>query len=451
MNITKENINELNATISVKIEKADYESSVNDVIKDYRKKANIPGFRPGKVPTGLIRKMYGKAILADEVNKLLSQSLSNYIVEEKLNILGEPLPNEEKQAEFDWDKDENFEFIFDLALAPEIQVKLDKRNKFPYYNIDIDEEMIDRQAESYTSRFGENFPAETFEEKETIRGNFVQLNSEDNELEAGIKAENIAVAVDTMKDDETKKLFVGKKVGDTVVFDPIKAFDNRHEVGHLLNVSHEEAENIQGNFSFTITEILHFQPAELNEKLFQQIYGEDTAVKTVESFREKLKKELEGNFVYSSEYKFSQDIRAALLDKITMELPEEFLKRWLKATSKDLTEEQIDSDFENFMKDLRWQLVKNQLIRDNEIKIEQEDYKAAAKEMALMQFRQYGMNDVPEEHLENFANQILQNEEERRRIETKTQEDKIVELIKSKVTLDEKSISFEEFNKLLEK
>ncbi|MGQ7868191.1 trigger factor [Sunxiuqinia sp. sy24] len=451
MNITKENINELNAIITVKIEKSDYEATVNEQLREYRKKANMPGFRPGKVPAGLVKKMYGKAILAEEVNKMLSNNLSKFIVEEKLNILGEPLPNEEKTPAFTWETAEDFEFAFDIAVAPEVEVKFDKRKKYPYYQIQVDDKMLDQQVDSYTGRFGENETVDAVEEKDTIRGNFVQLDAEGNELEDGIKAEQVIIAVDVMKDEEVKKEIQGKKVGDTIVFDPIKVYDNKHEVGHMLNVSHEEAENIEGDFKFTISEILRFKKAEINEDLFKKALGEDTEIKTEEEFRNKLKGDLEGQLKYSSDYKFTIDSRDILIEKISMELPEEFLKRWLKETNNELTEEQIEADFDNFMKDLRWQLIKDRIAKDNEIEIKQEDVKAMAKEIAAMQFRQYGMFSMPDEQLSAYADQILQNEEEKRRITTRVQEDKIMAVIKENVNLDEKPISQDEFNELLEK
>ncbi len=450
MNITKENINELNATLTVKIEKSDYEAQVNETLKDYRKKANMPGFRPGKVPAGLVKKMYGKAVLADEVNKMLSQNLSQYLVDEKLNILGEPLPNEEKQPEIDWDTTEDFEFVFDIAMAPEVDVKLDKRKKFVYYNIDINDEMVDKQVESYTSRFGENEVVETAEEKDTLRVDIAQVDAEGNEVEGGIKAEKVVIAIDLMKDDAVKSEAIGKKAGDVLVFDPIAVYENRHEVGHMLNVSHEEAENIEGNFKFTIVEILRFKDHDVNEDLFKKAFGEDTEVKTVEEFRAKIKEELAENFKYSSDYKFGLDSRENLVQKVAMDLPEEFLKRWLKMTNNELTDEQIENDFDNFMQDLRWQLIRDKIAKDNEIKLEEGELKTVAKQMASMQFAQYGMHNVPDEHLENYANQILQNKEEAQRLANKAIDDKILDVIKSKVSLDEKAISYDDFNNLLQ-
>ena len=450
MNITKENIDALNATITVKIEKNDYESTVEKVLKDYRKKANMPGFRPGMVPAGLVKKMYGKAVIADEVNKMLSQNLSQYFIDEKLNILGDPLPNEEKQPNINWEKDEDFEFVFDIAMAPEIEVKLDKRNKFTYYTITVDEGTVNKQAEAYTGRFGENVQVEEAGEKDLLRGDFVQLDAEGNEVQDGIKAERVIVSVDLIKDETIKNEIIGRKTGDSVVLDPVKAYENRHEVGHLLNLSHEDAEKVEGDFRFTILEVLRFKPAEINEELFNKAFGENTEVKTEEDFRNTIKKELEDNFVFSGNYKFAIDTREALIEKVNMELPEEFLKRWIKVTNKNLTDEQIENDFPNFMKDLRWQLIRDRLVKDYGIEVTEDDIKTEGKRIAAMQFSQYGMFDVPDEHLESYAVQMMKNEEERKRLFVKAEEDKILDVIKSKVTLEEKEISQEKFNKLLE-
>jgi trigger factor len=450
MNITRENIDELNAILTVSIEKNDYETSVNDVLKNYRKKANMPGFRPGMVPAGLVKKMYGKAALAEEVNKLLSKSLTDYIHAEKLNVLGEPLPNEEKQMPIDWDNQSDFSFVFDVAMAPAFDLKLDEMAALPFYTIVADDDMVNKQLEAYASRLGENKVVEAVEDKDTVRGNFVQLNEDGSELEGGIVAEKVVIAVDLMKDEEVKASFIGKKAGDVIVFDPVKAYDNKHEVGHMLNISHEQAETLSGNFSFTIIEVLHFEKAELNQDLFSKIYGEDSGISTEEEFKAKIKAEIEDNFVHSSNYKFALDSRDALLKAIPFGLPEAFLKRWIKATNEKMTDEQIESDFDNFVIDLRWQLIKDRIVKDNDLQVTEEGVRELAKEMAAMQFRQYGLNNVGDEHLENYANHMLKNEEERRKLVSRKQEDIIVATIKDKVTLDIKEISYDEFNKMLE-
>lgn len=450
MNISRENIDELNAILTVSVDKNDYEATVSDVLKNYRKKANMPGFRPGMVPAGLIKKMYGKAILAEEVNKILSKALTDYIHTEKLNVLGEPLPNEEKQPVIDWETQTDYSFVFDVAMAPDFEVKLDSETTLPYYNIAASEEMVVKQFDAYTSRLGENKVVDSVEEKDTVRGDFVQLNEDGSELENGIKSEKVVIAVDLMKDEEIKNSILGKMAGDVVVFDPVKAYGNAHEVGHMLNISHEEAKNISGNFSFTIIEVLRFEKAEPTQEFFNQIYGEDSGITSGEEFKARIKKELEENFVYSSNYKFALDSREGLLKNIQFDLPEAFLKRWILATNEKMTQEQLEADFDHFMVDLKWQLIKDKIVKDNELKITEEDVRALAKEMALVQFRQYGLNNVGDEHLENYASHMLKNEEERRKLVSRKQEDVIIAAIKDKVTLDIKEIGYEEFNKMLE-
>jgi trigger factor len=451
MNITKENIDDLNAVIKLSIEKQDYEATVSETLKDYRKKANMPGFRVGKVPAGMIKKMYGKSILADEVNKILSKELTKYIFDNNLNILGEPLPNEEKQPSIDWDKDENFEFVYDIGMSPEFELILDKRNKLPYYEIKIDDELVDKQIEGYTNRFGENIPAEEIGEKETTKGNFVQIDADGNVVENGIVAENVLVSVELIKDDAVKKSFIGSKKGDVITFNPKPAFENDQEVAHMLNIEHEKAEGLDSNFTFTINEINKFQAAEINEELFKKIYGEETEIKTVDEFRNKIGDELKENLKYSSEYRLLFDAKETLSNKVGMKLPEAFLKRWLLATNENITEEQVETDFEHFRKDLEWSLIKSKIVKDNEIKVEDSDIREAAREMAMMQFRQYGMFNVPDEHLDNYADSIQQNEEEKRKLAEKKMEDKVVAFIKEKVTLETKESTQEEFDKLFEK
>lgn len=450
MNITRENIDELNAILTVSIEKSDYEATVNDVLKNYRKKANMPGFRPGMVPAGLIKKMYGKAALAEEVNKILSKSLTDYIHAEKLNVLGEPLPNEEKQPAINWDAQTDFDFVFDIGMAPAFEVNLDKSLEMPYYSITASDELVNKQLDAFLSRMGENKVVETVEEKDTVRGDFAQLDGDGNVIEGGIAAEKVVIAIDLMKVEEVKASFMGKKAGDVVVFDPVKTYENKHEVSHMLNISHEEAENLSGNFNFTIIEVLRFEKAEPTQDVFSKIYGEDSGISTEEEFKAKIKSEIEESFVLSSNYKFAIDSRDALIQKIQFDLPEAFLKRWILATNEKMTAEQIENDFHLFMVDLKWQLIKDKVVKDNELKITEDDVRGLAKEMAAMQFRQYGLNNVSDEHLENYANHMLQNEEERRKIVSKKQEDLIISTIKDKVTLDLKEIGYDEFNKMLE-
>ncbi|MBT3384852.1 MAG: trigger factor [Prolixibacteraceae bacterium] len=449
MNITRENTSDINSAIKILIEKADYEKTVADALKEYRQKASIPGFRPGKVPAGLIKKRFGTAILVEEVNKILSKNLSDYLVEEKLNMLGEPLPNEDLQKTINWDTDENFEFVFDIAIAPEINIALDKSGEYDYYTISVSDKMIAEQVDLATSQMGQNVPDDEVKDDSSVRGDFVQLDENGEEVENGIQPNGVLLAVDMMKDDETKKSFVGKNINDLLVFDPVKAFENRHEVGHMLNISHEEADELNSNFNFTITEILKFEKAELNEDLFKKLYGEETTIKTVEEFRNKIKEEIGANLVYSSEHKFALDTRKVLVEKTKMELPEAFLKRWLIAVNKELTLEQIENDFDYFIKDLQWQLISSSIIKDHDLKVEPEETITFAKQLARAQYSQYGMYDITEEQLESFAKMILEKPEEKERIYKKLFEDKIMAIVKEKANIVEKEVSQEDFNEMM--
>ncbi|MUP37898.1 trigger factor [Labilibaculum euxinus] len=449
MNITKTNIDDLNAVIKLQIVQEDYETRVNNVLKDYRKKANINGFRAGKVPMGVIKKMYGTPVLADEINKILSEELMKYIRENDLNIMGEPLPNETEQKEINWEKDTEFEFSFDIALTPEYTLNLSKKDKIDFFKIIVDEKMIQSGVDMHSRRFGSNNAAEVVEEKELLKGNYAQVDADGKLIEEGIVSENVAMSLEYMKDEDAKKKFIGAKKDDVVVFNPAKAFENKSDIASMLNISKEEAETLDSDFQFTITEITKFVNAELNQELFDKVFGEGT-VSSEEEFKNKIKEDIEKQLVNDSDYKFLIDAKAKLVKKAKIELPEVFLKRWIVSTNKDMTAEQVDTDFANYADEFKWQLIKNRLIQENDLKVSQEEVMEFAKKQALMQFQQYGMMDVPEEYLNNYAQQMMQNQDEQRKIYERKADDKVVEYIKGTVKLDEKEISTEDFNKLFE-
>ncbi len=449
MNITRENIDAVNAILKVVIEKADYEKAVADQLKEYRQKAVVPGFRPGKVPDGLIRRKYRIPILVDEVNKLLSKNLSQYLVDEKLKILGEPLPNEEQQKTINWETNENFEFTFDIALSPEINISLDKENEFKFYKIAVSDEMIDKQVEMAQSQLGENVPDDEIKADSSVRGDFVQLNDSGEELEEGIRSNDVLIAIDLIKNDEIKNNFVGKKSGDVVIFDPVKAFENRHEIKHMLKIKQNEADALNGNFKFTINEVLKFEKAELNENLFKKLYGEETDVKTIADFRNRIKSEIEASLMYSSNHKFALDTHDKLLEQANITLPEAFLKRWLIAANKEFTVEQVENEFEGFIGDLKWQLIKDAIITENQITVTPEETRWFAVQMARSQYNQYGIYDIPDEQLESFAKMILDKPEENERIYKRLYEDKVIQLVKQKVSVQVTEVSQEEFNAMM--
>lgn len=452
MNIIKENIDDLNAVIRMTIEKSDYEQRVNDVLKNYQKKANMPGFRPGKVPAGLIKKMYGTAALVDEINKLVSENLSGYISENKLDILGEPLPSE-SQKTIDFDNQDSFEFAFDIALNPQLEVKLSKREKIPYYTINITDDMVDGQVKSMTSRFGQNEKVDVVSEQSMVKGAFVQVDESGAVVEGGIATEDSVMSLAIVKDEDQKALLLGKKVGDEVTFDPAKAFPNATELSYLLKITKEEAEKVSGQFRFTIQEVTEFKDPELNQDLFDKLFGPGV-VASEEEMIAKVRQNLESSLAMESDYKFSMDAREKLTSKVDVKLPEDFLKRWLKATNRDnkeLNDEQLETEMPRFLEDLKWQLIKNEIIRANEIKVENSDVLEYAKKSARIQFMQYGLSNIPDEHIENYAADMLKNQEQGRRFAEGAINDKVMDFVKEAVKLETKELSRDEFNKLFDK
>lgn len=450
MNITKEHKDELNAVLKVQVDPEDYEEKVDAVIKDYKKKAKMDGFRPGKVPEGLIRKMYGRAIKMDEVNKLVSEKLSEYIKSEELNILGEPLPSKEEQKTIDWDNDKQLEFAFDIAIAPEFEVKISGHDKIPYYTIKITDDLINRQVENYQQRLGEFKPFDQVQDKdELITADIQELDTEGNPRVGGIVKENTSISLNVIKDESIKDQFENAQKGDTVDIELKKAFPNDTEISSMLNIDKEKAEQVEGMFRITVKEIKKFEKAEVNQELFDKIYGEGN-VTSNEAFREKIKEELTQHLQPESERKFAHDVKEHFVRKVDPQIPGEFLKRWLKETQSDISEEDIEKDFPQFEKDVKWDLIKNKISRENEIKVEENEVLEEAKKVTLQQFQQYGLANLPEEQLEQYAKEILKKDEDRRKLYERKYEEKVVEHIKQHVKLDEKEVTSDEFQKIIE-
>ena len=449
MKIVRIDIYLINAIITIGIEKADYAEKVDKQLRDYRKKANIPGFRPGMVPLGLLNKMYGKSIMAEEVNKILSDELYKYIQDNKINILGEPLPNETEQKEVDFNTQEDFEFVFDIGLAPEFEVELNKKDKVKYYKIDPSEEIIDNQIKSYTGRYGKYVQEESVEEKDMVKGNVVEL-SEGKEKEGGIQTSDAVLTPSYMKDETAKKLFVGAKIGDIITFNPSTAYDNETEVSSFLKIDKKDVEGLTSDFQITITGITRYHEAEINQELFDKVYGEGV-VKSKEEFIEKIKENIQDNLTQDSEYKFGIDAKEALVKKYNdLVFPDAFLKRWLLATNEKLKEEELESDYPKMIADLKWQLIKNKIAEKNEVKVEKKDIEEFGRKVARSQFAQYGMIGVEDDILDNYVKDMLKKEDNLKNFIDKVTEDKILEIIKTLVKVDEKAISVEDFNKMFE-
>jgi trigger factor len=449
MNITRENIDDLNAILKVKIEKADYEDKVETLLKDYRKKATIKGFRPGMVPIGLIKKMYGKAVLIDEINKVVTENIQKYITDEKLEILGDPLPKADEQETIDFETQENFTFSFELGLSPEVDLKLTKKNKVNQYEILIDDKMKNEYLENYTRRYGELKKAELTEEKDVIKGKIEAIDNEGNLIPEGPSIDDTSLGVDIIKDKKIKKEFIGKNTGDSIDFDIKKAYPNDSEIAGILHKKKEEVESLGANYRFTINEISRFYPAEPGKELFDKIFGEGV-VNSQEEFMKKIEDEITINLKRESDFKLMIDIKALAMEKTDLHLPEEFLKRWLLRVNEKTTEEQIEKEFTNFTKDLKWQLIRNKVARDNEVKISEEELQKEAENITRYQFQQYGLFYTTDEQIANYAKETLKREEDAKRIADKILEEKVLILMKELVKLDNKDVTVEEFNKLFE-
>ncbi len=449
MNITRENTDNLNAVLKISINREDYADKVENVLKDYRKKANIKGFRPGMVPIGLIRKMYGKAVKIDEINKAVSENIHKYLADEKIDILGDPLPRTDEQERIDFDNQDEFSFSFDLGIAPPVEINLGKKDKVDLYEITIDDKMRNDYISSYTRRYGEFRKEEITEDKDILKGSIESLDQAGNVNPEGFSSPESTLAVDLIRDEEIKKNFIGRKAAEAIDFDIKKAFPNENEIAGLLKRKKDEITGVEGNFRFTIAEITRFRNAEINQELFNRIYGEGV-VNSEDEFKAKIEEEITANLKGETEFKLKQDVKKLLIGKTEMSFPEEFLKRWLLKVNEKTTAEQVDKEFDSFRHDLKWQLIRNKIARDNEMKITEEELQKEAEEITRYQFRQYGLYYATDEQISNYARETLKKEDDAKRIADKILEDKVLNHLKDIVEVKTKQVSAEEFNKLFE-
>ena len=358
MNVSLQNIDKVSAELTVKLEKADYQEKVDKELKSLRQKAQIPGFRKGMVPTSLIKKMYGKSVIAEVVNKALQEAVYNYIKDNKVNMLGEPLPNEEKQQNIDFDTMEEFEFVFDIALAPEFKAEVSAKDKVDYYSIEVSEEMIDNQVKMYTQRTGKYDKVDAYEDNDMLKGLLAQLDEEGNTKEGGIQVEAAVLMPAYMKNDDQKAIFANAKVNDVLVFNPNVAYDGHAaELGSLLKIDKEIAKDVKSDFSFQVEEITRFVPGELTQEVFDQAFGEGV-VKTEEEFRAKIKEEIAARFVADSDYKFLIDIRKVMMDKVgKLEFSDALLKRIMLLNNEEKGEEYVAENYDKSIEELTWHLI----------------------------------------------------------------------------------------------
>ncbi|MBR2017656.1 MAG: trigger factor [Prevotella sp.] len=453
MNISFENADKINGLLTLTIEKDDYQPEVDKILKDYRKKANIPGFRPGQAPMGLIKRQYGTAVKVDAVNKLLGDKIYEYIRENKIQMLGEPMPNTEKQPELDFEKGENFEFVFDIAVAPEFKIELSDQDSVDYYNIEVEDKLVDQQVDMFASRAGHYEKVEEYDaaQNDMLKGDMRELDAEGNTKEGGIVVESAVLMPSYIKVDEQKALFDGAKLGNIITFNPKKAYpDSDVEVSSLLKIEKGQAANMTSDFTYQITEISRFTKAELNQELFDQVYGEG-AVADEKAFREKIAEGIKLQLQGDQDYKFLVDVRAYAENKVgELQFPTELLKKIMLNNNKDKGEKFVDDNFDASIKELKWHLIKEQLVAATAIKVEDADVKAVAKLAARAQFAQYGMNNIPEEYLEKYADDMLKDRKNIDSLVDRAVDMKLTAALKGVVKLNEKTVSLDEFNKLFQ-
>lgn len=450
MKVTFENPDKVNGLMTITVEEADFKENVEKTLKNYRKKANIPGFRPGQVPMGMIRRQVGTSVKVDEINKLVGQEIYKYVQENKIQMLGDPLPSD-KQQPVDVEKDAPYTFVFDIAVAPEFEIKLNGHDKVDYYTIKVDDKLIDQQVEMYASRGGHYDKVEKYEDNDMLKGDLRELDADGNTKEGGITVEAAIMLPNYIKVDDQKKLFEGCKLGDIITFNPKKAYpENNGEISSLLKISREEAENITADFSFQVTEISRYVKADVNQDLFDQVFGKDV-VKDEKEFRERIAEGMKAQFAVDSDFRFIYDLRAHCEKKVgKLTYPDALLKRIMLQNNKDKGEEFVEKNYDLSVKELTWHLIKEQLVRDNNIKVEDADIKEAAKEAARAQFAQYGMNNVPDEYLENYANDMLKKKEYVDNLVDRSIDRKLTEVMKGVVKLNPKEVTLDEFNKMME-
>lgn len=448
MKISFENPDKVNGLLTITVEEADYQASVEKTLKDYRKKANYPGFRPGMVPMGLIKKQYGASAQMDAINKLIGEQIYKYMQDNKIQMLGEPLPSEKQEAQ-DLEKPAPYTFAFDIAVAPEFKIELNGHNKIDHYTIIVDDALIDRQVEMFTSRNGTYEKAESYEDNDMLKGDLRELDEKGNTKEDGITVEAASILPNYIKDEAQKALFNGAKLGDIITLNVSKAFESEAEIASLLKVERDRVKDIKSDFSYQITDIQRYKKHPVDQELFDSLFGKDT-VKSEKDFREKIAEGLKEQLAVDADYKFILDVRAYCEKKVgKLEFPDALLKRIMLNNNKDKGEEFVEKNYEQSIKELTWHLIKEQLVADNQIKVNDEDVLNAAKETARVQFAQYGMNNVPDEYVENYAKEILKKRENVDGLVDRAVDIKLTDALKKVVKLNEKEISLDDFNKMM--
>lgn len=449
MKVSFENPDKINGLLTITVEEADYKNEVDQTLKDYRKKANVPGFRPGQVPMGMIKRQYGGAVKMDAINKIVGEQINKYITDNKINMLGQPLASEAQQPQ-DLEKEGPYTFIFDIAVAPEFEIELTSKDKIDYYDINVDDALIDRQVEMFASRLGKNVDVEEYADGDVIKGDLRELDKKGNTKEDGLTVEAAMVMPEYIKAAAQKKLFKGAKVSDIITFNPRKAYkDSDAEMAALLKIEKDKLAEHEGDFSYQITNIQRFENHAIDQELFDQTFGKDQ-VKDEKTFRAKIAEGLKGQLEMDSDYKFLQDVRKYAEEKVgQLTYPDALLKRMMKENNKEKDQEFIDKNYDASIKELTWSLIRNRLSGKAQVKVNDEDVRNAARETARVQFAQYGMNNVPDEYVNNYADELLKKQESVQQFVDRAIDLKLIEAFKKTVKLNKKSISLDDFNKMM--
>ena len=436
MNITRKDIDALNAVVTVNIEKDDYSAKVEKILSDYRKTANIPGFRKGHIPMGMIKKQYGKAVLIDEVNKLLQEALSKYINDEKLDVLGNPLPK--PQDDLDWDAD-NFVFEFELGMAPQFDVKLKSRKAITKYNIIANDKMINNQVDNIRKQYGKLVSKDVVEAGDEITGTFL---NEEEEINA-----NSTFSLDVVKGKANEKKFLGAKIGDAITLKTKSLFKESNDLMTYLKVSKEKSEGLAVEVSFTISEINKRELADLDQELFDKLFGEGK-IASVTELKERIKTDSEKQFLQQSDQKLLNDVTEYLVESTKFDLPSEFLQKWMQTSGEtEISLEQAKEEYEKSEKSIRYQLIEGKLIQENDLQIQFDDLKAFANDMIKAQMAQFGQLNPSEKELDDIAARILSNKDEVKRLSDQLMSQKLLELFKAEANLKDKEISYDDFVK----
>ena len=444
MQIQKHELDALNAELTIHVQPEDYQERVEKALKNYRKHAQIPGFRPGHVPVTIIKKRYGKSILAEEINNLLQDNIHRFIAENKIEILGSPMPKNDQEEVGNWDNPGDFQFRYELGLAPSFELQLDKSQKFTYYKVDITEELINRQVNDYARRYGKMEEPEVSGPDDMMMVELTELNAEGQPLENGIKS-NSTVSIEFIKDEETRSKLTGLKKEDTVTVDPHHLTSNHDDLAQMLGITHQDVHQLQSRFQLKVNEIKHIVAHELDQELFDKLYGKDV-VTTEAEMRERTKAQLENTFSQDSDYLFKREFRKEIIKRVNPQLPDEFLKRFIMMTNeKPVTAEIVDYEYPMYAGQLRWQLIENKILRQYEIRVTPDEAREHVKSILRDRYAQYGLPEMEAEHMDEMAKRALGNKEEEKQVYDFLFEEKMMAVVKENCTIEETTISLDDF------